>query len=66
MYTKVCNSSEDIGSHGCDLKCFRSDAQKSVPYTEVIMALAAKEAAGNKKTELCLEISPSVDPRLDH
>lgn len=66
LYTKVGSSSEDI-SHGCDLKCFRSDAQKSVPYTEVILALAAKEAAGNKKKpELYPEISRSVDPRLDH
>ena len=49
LYTKVRSGSEDISSHGCDLKCFRNDAQKSVPYSEVILALAAEEAAGNNK-----------------
>lgn len=49
LYTKVRSSSEDTSSHGCDLECFRNDAQKSVPYTEVILPLAAEEAAGNKK-----------------
>lgn len=49
LYTKVRSSSEGISSHGCDLKCFRNDAQKSVPYSEVILALAAKEATRNKK-----------------
>lgn len=49
VHTKVRSGSEDISSHGCDLKCFRNDAQKSVPYSEVILALAAKEAAGNNK-----------------
>lgn len=66
LYTKVCRSSEHISSHGCDLKCFRNDAQKSVPYTEVTLALAAKEASGNKKLSSIHRFPISVAPRLDH
>lgn len=66
LYTTVHSSSEDISSHGCDLKCFRNDAQQSVPYTEVTLALAAKEAAGNKKLSSIHRFLVSVAPRLDH